>query len=322
MRDPSPNRIRRFGQAIVLAAELAPDIARLHAHFLHTPASVARYAAVMRGLAWSFSAHAKDIWTTPAWEKREKLASAAWAVTCTAAGRAHLADLAPSPGKVLLSYHGLDLARFPPPRDAGDSGRDGTDPARPVTILSVGRAVEKKGYADLLAALALLPPGLAWRLVHIGGGGLANQLQRQARRLGLAARIEWRGARPQPDVLAAYRAADLFVLAAKIGRDRDRDGLPNVLMEAQSQRLACIATRLPGIAELIADGRTGLLVPPGDPSALAAALAALIADPARRMAFGATGEARVRRNFAVDTGIAVLAVQFGVPEAPALAAAE
>src|SRR5207249_8637856 len=69
MRDPSPNRIRRFGQAIVLAAELAPDIARLHAHFLHTPASVARYAAVMRGLAWSFSAHAKDIWTTPAWEK-------------------------------------------------------------------------------------------------------------------------------------------------------------------------------------------------------------------------------------------------------------
>src|SRR5205814_3861221 len=120
-RDARPNASRRVHQAIVLAAELAPDIAWLHAHFLHTPASVARYAAVMRGLAWSFSAHAKDIWTTPAWEKREKLASTAWAVTCTAAGRAHLADLAPSPGKVLLSYHGLDLACFPPPRDAGDS---------------------------------------------------------------------------------------------------------------------------------------------------------------------------------------------------------
>src|SRR5690606_21693834 len=82
MRDPTPNRVRRFGQAAVLAAELAGDIARLHAHFLHTPASVARYAALMRGLGWSASAHAKDIWTTPEWEKREKLADAAWVTTC------------------------------------------------------------------------------------------------------------------------------------------------------------------------------------------------------------------------------------------------
>src|SRR5579864_5989855 len=99
-RDPTPNRIRRFGQALVLAAELAPDIAHLHAHFLHTPASVARYAAVISGVRWSVSAHAKDIWTIPAWEKREKLGSAQWAVTCTETGRRHLAELAPSPGTV------------------------------------------------------------------------------------------------------------------------------------------------------------------------------------------------------------------------------
>src|SRR5205814_8397755 len=136
---------------------------------------------------------------------------------------------------------------------------------RTVVALSVGRAVGKKGYDDLLAALALLPPALAWRFVHIGGGALAKQLKRRARNLGLEGRIEWRGARPQPEVLAAYREADLFVLAAKIGKDSDRDGLPNVLMEAQSQRLACIATRLPGIGELIEDGRTGELVPPADP---------------------------------------------------------
>src|SRR6516165_8824680 len=82
-RDPTPNRIRRFGQALVLAAELPPDVDHLHAHFLHTPASVARYAALITGLDWTFSAHAKDIWTTPDWEKREKLADAEWAVTCT-----------------------------------------------------------------------------------------------------------------------------------------------------------------------------------------------------------------------------------------------
>ena len=94
-RDPTPNRVRRWGQALVLAAELSADIGHLHAHFLHTPASVARYAAIMRRLPWSVSAHAKDIWTIPDWEKRGKLAGAAWAVTCTSHGRDHLAELAP-----------------------------------------------------------------------------------------------------------------------------------------------------------------------------------------------------------------------------------
>jgi glycosyltransferase involved in cell wall biosynthesis len=312
-RDPTPNRIRRFGQAVVLAAELAPDIAHLHAHFLHTPASVARYAAIIRAVQWSVSAHAKDIWTIPAWEKREKLGSAQWAVTCTAAGHRHLAELMPPPGAVALSYHGLDFDRFPPPRPR-QAGGDGRDPVRPVTVLSVGRAVEKKGYDDLVAALALLPTDLAWRFVHIGGCALAKRLKRQAARLGLDQRIEWRGARPQPEVLAAYREADLFVLAAKIGRDSDRDGLPNVLMEAQSQRLACLATQLPGIGELIEDGRTGVLVPPGNPPALAAALEALIRDPAERIRLGVAGEARVRREFDMADGIAVLAALFDLPE--------
>ncbi|HLY44381.1 MAG TPA: glycosyltransferase family 4 protein [Stellaceae bacterium] len=321
MRDPTPNRIRRFGQALALAAELPPQVGRLHAHFLHTPASVARYAAMIRGLPWSASAHAKDIWTIPAWEKREKLASAAWAVTCTAAGRDHLAALAPSPDRVTLSYHGLDLNRFPaPPRRA--TGGDGSYLAQPVVLLSVGRTVEKKGYDDLLAALALLPPELAWRLVHIGGGALAARLKAQAARLGLDDRIEWRGAQPQPAVLAAYRDADLFVLAAKIGRDADRDGLPNVLMEAQSQRLACVATTLRGIAELIEDGRTGVLVMPGDRQGLAAVIEALIRDPVSRGRLGDAGEARVREAFGMENGIAVLAALFGLPNPPAALAAE
>ena len=206
LRDPTPNRIRRFGQAVVLVAELPKDIGQLHAHFLHTPASVARYAAAMRGLDWSVSAHAKDVWTIPDWEKREKLAAARWAVTCTETGRAHLAALAPAPDKVMLSYHGLDLDRFAPAQArAWVGGSDGSDPARPVVLLSVGRAVAKKGYDDFLAALALLPRELAWRLIHIGGGTLAGPLKREAARLGLERRIEWRGAQPQPAVLQAYR---------------------------------------------------------------------------------------------------------------------
>jgi glycosyltransferase involved in cell wall biosynthesis len=304
-RDPTPNRVRRFGQALVLARELAPDIAHLHAHFLHTPASVTRYAALMRGLPWTGSAHAKDIWTTPDWEKREKLADCRWLVTCTATGAAHLASLAPQ-GRVTLLYHGLDFARFPSPPARVASG--------PINILSVGRAVAKKGYDDLLAALALLPRELEWRFTHIGGGVLLDQLRRAAERHGIADRIEWRGAQPHDAVLAAYREADLFVLASRIAADGDRDGLPNVLMEAQSQGVACIATTTPGIRELIEDGVTGLLAPPEAPAALAEAIARLIRDPALRHGLAAAGEAHVRARFAMHDGIAELAQKLAYPQ--------
>src|SRR3546814_4601613 len=93
-RNPTPNRGRRFGQALVRAAELPRDVSHLHVHFLHTPASVGLYASILRGLPWAVSAHAKDIWTIADWEKAEKLAACEWLVTCTASGAAHLADLA------------------------------------------------------------------------------------------------------------------------------------------------------------------------------------------------------------------------------------
>jgi glycosyltransferase involved in cell wall biosynthesis len=314
-RDLTPNRVRRFGQALVLAAELPEDVRHLHAHFLHTPASVTRYAALLRGLPWTGSAHAKDIWTIPEWEKREKLASCDWLVTCTASNRDHLAALAP-PGRVELVYHGLDLSRFPP-RAAPEPGgaRDGGDASAPVRILSVGRLVEKKGTDVLLEALALLPAELHWRLVHVGGGPLRRRLQRRARALGISGRIDWRGMQAQRELLDQYRQADLFVLASRIARSGDRDGLPNVLMEAQSQRLACVASDLPGIRELIEDGVTGALVAPQSPEALARALAALVADPARRSALGAAGRARLGERFALEPNLERLAQKFGLAAA-------
>jgi glycosyltransferase involved in cell wall biosynthesis len=309
-RDRTPNRIRRFGQALVLARELPAGVGHLHAHFLHTPASVTRYAALLRGLPWSVSAHAKDIWTIPDWDAGEKLREAQWAVTCTASGRARLEALVP--GRTDLVYHGLEAQRFPPFR--GERNGAGI-------ILSVGRAVAKKGYDDLLAALALLPPDLPWRFVHIGGGALAKRLRRRADALGLGDRIEWQGAQAQDAVLRAYRAADLFVLASRVAADGDRDGLPNVLMEAQSQGLACISTGISGVPELIEDGVTGLLVPPSDPRRLAAAIEALLRDPVRRAALGTAGEARVRRQFVAERGFEALAYRFGI-EMPREAAAE
>lgn len=295
-RDPTRNRWRRFGQALVLAAEFPQDADWLHAHFIHTPGSVTLYASLILGIGWSCSAHAKDIWTSPDWDLRDKLGQARFVVTCTKAGFDKLKSLSPDPSRVHLSYHGLDLSRFAPFESARPA-RDGSDATDPVLLLSVGRAVEKKGYDILLNALALLPKDLAWRFVHIGGGETLSELKAQAETLGLKERITWLGSRAQEEVLAHYRQSDLFVLPCRIASDGDRDGLPNVLVEASSQRLACISTTVSGVPELLNDEVNGLLVAPEDAAALSAALARAIGDPELRRRLGAAAETRVRGNF-------------------------
>jgi glycosyltransferase involved in cell wall biosynthesis len=184
-----------------------------------------------------------------------------------------------------------------------------------VILLSVGRLVDKKGYPDLLEALALLPARLHWRLVQIGHGPERAALAHRAAALGIADRITWLGAQPHDVVLQHYRASDLFVLASRIAGDGDRDGLPNVLMEAQSQRLACVATAVAAIPELIRAETTGLLVPPRDPPALAAALERLIEDPELRARLGAAGHQRLMRDFSHVDGIDQLADLFGLSAA-------
>lgn len=311
-RDKTRNRIRRFGQALVLAAELPEGTEQMYAHFLHTPASVTRYAALMNRLPWSCSAHAKDIWTSEEWDLREKLAELEWLSTCTRANFDYLRSLTTTPDKVQLVYHGLDFNRFDSATDASTQTLTAAA-SDPVTIISVGRAVAKKGYDDLLNALARLPADLNWRFVHIGGGTLLNTLKQQAEQLGINDKIEWHGALPQEAVLAAYRSSDLFVLASKIVADGDRDGLPNVLMEAQSQGLCCLATDISGIPELITDSKNGLLVKPEDPAGLAQGLERLIRDRELRQRLGEAGKQHLRENFDVEIGIDQLVDLFHKP---------
>jgi glycosyltransferase involved in cell wall biosynthesis len=305
-RDPTRNRARRFGQALVLAAELPAAVGLLYAHYLHTPASVARYAALLTGLDWCCSAHAKDVWTTPAWEKREKLGACRWLTACSALNAEHLRALAPA-ADIALNYHGLDAARFPAP--GREIGPDGSDPGHPVRLLGVARLMPKKGLEVLLAALAALPPELHWRYEHVGGGPLRAALAEQAAALGIAQRVTWRGALADAEVLAAYRRADLFVLASRIAADGDRDGLPNVLLEAGAMELAAVASRVAAIPELIEDGANGLLVPPDDPPALARSIARLSAEPALRLGLGRAARARVLADFGMSAGIDRLAAR-------------
>lgn len=295
-RDRTRNRLRRFGQALVLAHEMPEDVHWIYAHFIHTPASVAYYAHFITGLDWSCSAHAKDIWTSPDWELSEKLDDARWTVTCTRNGYQHLEALAAPSSLVRLVHHGIDLHRFPP-RPHNLSQRDGRDPNDPVRLLTVGRAVEKKGLDTLITALAGLPGTLHWRWTHIGGGVLSDQLRSQVSELGLGERVEMLGSKPQAFILDTYRQSDLFVLPCRIAKDGDRDGLPNVLVEAQSQALPCISSPISGIVELIEDGKNGLLTPPDEPDRLKQAIETLIENPTLRHQMGEAGIQKVRREF-------------------------
>ncbi|NVK16991.1 MAG: glycosyltransferase family 4 protein [Rhodobacteraceae bacterium] len=303
-RDATPNRIRRFGQACVLAAEMPDEVLGLYAHFLHTPSSVARYAAIMRGLPWSFSAHAKDIWTSPEWEIQEKLSAAhhgaAFGATCTGFGAKHLQELSDTAERVDLVYHGLDLTRFPEP-----PARRTRQPQDPIRFMSVGRLVEKKGFDRLIAALALLPASLDWHWTHIGGGGLGDLLQGMAEDAGIAARITWRGACDQPEVIEAMRSCDLFVLPSRVAADGDRDGLPNVLMEAASQALPILSTPVSAIPEFIDHGLHGLLSD-DSPEALAESLLSAARHPQKMAEMAQSALVRLRSDFGMDPGIAQL----------------
>ncbi len=304
-RDRTPNRLRRFGQACVLARELPETTAGLYAHFLHTPSSVARYGAILRGLPWSFSAHAKDIWTSPEWELREKLSAdpfgAAFGATCTAFGADHLRALADDPGRVDLVYHGLDLSRFPAPPTRKTRATDA-----PLSLMSVGRLVEKKGFDRLIEALAQLPADMAWHWTHIGGGTLKDDMRALAEARGIAENVTWRGACDQPEVIAQMRQSDLFVLPSRIAKDGDRDGLPNVLMEAASQKLPILSTPVSAIPEFIENGTQGILVEDA-PEKLAHAIQAFAALPDGGAEMAEAAYDRLTRDFRMQPGIDRLA---------------
>lgn len=306
--DLTANRIRRFGQALVLAAELADNTPALYAHFLHTPASVTFYAAMIRGLPWACSAHAKDIYTTPNWEIRSKLDHCQWLTTCTRNNHFHLRKFCSEPEKVQLNYHGVDLERF---RFAETtySERDGSAETDPVVLLSVGRAVEKKGYAALLDALENVNKTLFWRLIHVGGGPLLSELRNQAHSLGIAERIEWLGPQPQQTVIEQYRRADLFVLNSCVDRFGDRDGLPNVMVEAQSQGLPVIGTNISGIPELIENDHNGILVESGVQAELVESLELLITRPDLRKRHGEAGRIKVSQEFDMQSSFSRLGQQ-------------
>jgi glycosyltransferase involved in cell wall biosynthesis len=165
-------------------------------------------------------------------------------------------------------------------------------------ILSVGRLVPKKGYPLLIQGLQLVEQaGLEFRCEIYGGGPMREELDTMVRARGLASRISFHGARPQDELVRAYARASLFVLAPVVVADGDRDGIPNVLVEAMASGVPVVSTRMSGIPELIEDGASGLLVEPGDAAGLAEAIKRLLINPQLASRLAAAGRLTVQRDF-------------------------
>jgi glycosyltransferase involved in cell wall biosynthesis len=313
------SRWKCFAEALHLAGRLrqlqraGQTIDHLHAHFAHDPTLIALLTHKLTGVPYSFTAHARDLFQIPQPALTERIAAARAVVTCCAANLDYLNQSAAAPdrSKVHLIHHGVDLRGFQPgaknqePRTENqyeDAGSRLTLRVpvlgSPPLILSVGRLVEKKGFPDLLLALGLLKRrGYHFRCAIYGEGPLYAELAAMIERLDLRDEVVLPGAVAQRDLIPVFQRADIFALAPFVTEDGDRDGVPNVLVEAMACGLPVVSTAVSGIPELVAHERNGLLAAPHDPEALAGALAALLDDEALRARLGAEARRTVVEHF-------------------------
>jgi glycosyltransferase involved in cell wall biosynthesis len=262
----------------------------VHAHFVDRAATVATIAARLLGATYSATAHANDIYREP-FMLAEKARRATFVATCTDYNRSHLADQvdpADAP-KIIRLYHGLDLARYRPTPSAR---------ADPSLLLAVAQLKEKKGLRYLIEACGRLrDAGVAIRCEIVGDGPLMPDLEQLVRGLGLDESVILRGAVPHDEVLARYGAATAFVLPSVVAADGDRDGIPNVILEAMAMELPVVSTPVSGIPEAVHHDETGILVQPHDPTAIADAVTRLLADPALADRLGKNGRRLVTDRF-------------------------
>ncbi len=265
--------VRDAAQAVEVALAVQErGITHLHAHFASVASTVARMAARLSGITYSLTAHAKDIFhvDVDADELRSKLKDASDVVTVSDFNLRYLQDAFGADAEgVRRVYNGLDLDEFFYRAPTG----------RPAVIAAVGRLVEKKGFSDLIDAVALLRrAGRDVRLDLVGAGAMEEELRRQVTEKDVQDSVTLWGALPQAEVRRIVGAAAVFAAPCVVAHDGNRDGLPTVVLEAMALGTPCVATPVTGIPEVISHGVTGLLVPERDPAALACALAEVLDD--------------------------------------------
>lgn len=302
--------IKHFFEAGRLA-DLAErqNAAHIHAAFAHGPASVAHFAHLISGINFSFSAHAKDIYTSPPDLLAIKMAAASLVLTCSESAKSELERIASSHPRaeirdlalqgIVLEPHGVDTDLFSP---------DGDHESLPVRILAVGRLVPKKGYPTLLDALAKLKVrGVGFDCKIIGSGEMKTYLMEKSKLSAIDGCVEFAGASTQAEIAEQYRLADIFVQASEVTADGDRDGIPNSLMEAMASGLAVIATPVGGIPEIVHNEISGMIFPQRDPTDLANVLERLIEDRDLRRKLGENARVQMVEEMSREVCIARVA---------------
>src|SRR5947208_1700511 len=286
--------IARFPQAACLVRLLEREqVTHVHAGFVHMPGSLAYIVSLLTGLPYSLGTHAKDLYHSPPALLRKKLAAARVVFTCTRYNVSHLQRLSAGAGafRVRQVYHGTTLERF----TFGPCGR-----SEPPVVLAVARLVEKKGLEDLIEASALLRDrGVRFRCHIVGHGELRKPLTQLIHRLDLHQLVTLQGAADQDEVISWYRRATVLALPCRVASDGDRDGIPNVLIEAAACGLPIISTPVCGIPELVTDRVSGLLVSPQNPVALARAIKLMLHSLELRERLRVNARKRVEETFNV-----------------------
>ncbi|MFZ2650218.1 MAG: glycosyltransferase [Burkholderiaceae bacterium] len=305
-----------FARAGWLAGQLRHDgVQHLHTHFVSTPADVAELVSRLSGIPFSISAHAKDIYLSDAVDVRRKLEAACFTVTCTEFNCRALLEIAPQ-ARVHRMYHGIDRAVFHP------RIRQATGLAP--LILSVGRLRAKKGLDTLIDACRLLRDrDVLFRCEIVGYGEERAALQNQIERFDLGERITLTGKLVRDEVLERYARAAVYVQPSRITADGDRDGIPNVLLEAMAVGVPVVASRVSGIPELVRHRHNGLLVQADDAPALADAIAELIVDKPLGVQLGRNARSTVTQHFDNPSNLQLLLqlLQHSHATTPARAAA-
>jgi glycosyltransferase involved in cell wall biosynthesis len=318
----SASRFECFDYAVHVAGLLERErhagrtIDHLHAHFAHDPTLIALLVHMLTGVSFSFTAHARDLVQIPPRALIGRIALATFVLTCSGTNMDYVNDVVPESlrAKVRLIHHGVNLDGFQPITQnqelSATNEPDASDSASPL-ILSVGRLVEKKGFPDLIAACARLrQAGQRFCCAIYGEGPLHGQLSALIERLELSDYVTLAGERGQAELIPIFQRADIFALAPFVTEDGDRDGIPNVLVEAMACGLPVATTTVAGIPELVRHGENGLMVAPRDVDALADALATLLGDQPRRERMGANARATVVAHFDLRAAARQIAMLF------------
>ncbi len=288
----------RLYQAAWLGPRLqALQIGHLHVHFAGLAARTAYWIERFFGIGYSFTAHANDIFAPKPFvvSLGKLIASARAVVTVSGFAVEFLRREYPeAAGKISRVYNGIELGRF-------TSADFGTEPP---LVLSIGRLIEKKGFADLVEACRLLHErGVGFRCEIIGEGPLEAALRGQIEGAGLTSMVALTGPLPQSEVIQRLARANVFALPCVTEKEGGMDNLPTVIMEAMAAGLPLVSTPISGVPEMVRDGQTGLLVPEHAPTALAAALADLLTQPEQARLLGAAGRTRATELFAIEESV-------------------